>query len=295
MGSADWRLKEQGVGSVVRYRPSPVWGELAVGQATLCSWGLSAGGQGGTACLLALRLGRWGHLGSPQMGLKDVPGQQDSSIWGPPFRPHCPHPRGSKAQPHVWGGGRPTPPTCRVSCEGEVRLYEAPVPGRRGQVGCHPPRLTALGPSLPLTPLLLCTCRCVVRDATGVRLCLGSGGGAAPAPGRAALHRRLARLLTPPQQQGPGWQGRGGAQQSGESGREGGRGGRRGSSLPEALVPDLGAWGGGAGVEGGRGVPGGRRADAGVPELCLGRQGARQVGSRPPPQHTSPPSCPRSC
>ena len=44
------------------------------------------------------------------MGLKDVPGQQDSSIWGPPFRPHCPHPRGSKAQPHVGGGGAPPRP-----------------------------------------------------------------------------------------------------------------------------------------------------------------------------------------
>ena len=177
------------------------------------------------------------------------------------------------------------PPAPQANRPQPLTLFQA----RRGGVGCHPPRLTALGPSLPLTPLLLCTCRCVVRDATGVQLCLGSGGGAAPAPGRAALHRRLACLLAPPQQQGPGWQGCGGAQQSGESGREGGRGGRRGSSLPEALVPDLGAWGGGAGVEGGRGGPGGRRADTGVPGLCLGRQGAWWVGSRPPPSTLAPP------
>ena len=75
------------------------------------------------------------------MGLKDVPGQQASSVWGPPFRPHYPHLRGSKAQPHlVWGGGAPPRPPAESAVK--VRFgYTRPLfQARRGQVGCHPPQ-----------------------------------------------------------------------------------------------------------------------------------------------------------
>ena len=115
----------------------------------LRSRGPSAGGRGGaTACFLAMHPGRWGQVGSPQMGLKNIPGQQDSSLWGPSFRPHYPDLRGSKAQPRiVWGGG-PRPPgesVVKVRSGYARPLFQA----RRGQVGSPP---EADGPQ-PLAPV----------------------------------------------------------------------------------------------------------------------------------------------
>ena len=88
---------------------SPIRGELAVGQPTLCSWGLSAGGQGGTA---GRRREAAGATGKVPADAGPSPGgrpHQEQSAWDPglPNRPRWVSPAHMEGRLEASGNCRP--------------------------------------------------------------------------------------------------------------------------------------------------------------------------------------------